>query len=426
MAVSAHTLISDDLLRQLVAVGQVDLVVGVPTLNHAATIGDVVRAVRTCFLQHFPRQRAVLIHSDGGSADDTVAIVRSCCADETDTVRASHSLRTWQRISTPYLPEPGRGDANRLMLRAADLLQARVVVVLDPDLDNTTPERVAALARPALDHGFDFVAPVYDRSPFDGLLVTQLLRPLLGSLFARRLHEPLASEFGCSGRFAAAWADEAVDTPAAPDGGAIWLTATALAGPFRTGQVVLGRRVAAAGRAQPTLADVFQRVVGDAFQAIEAHAGHWTTAVPAAVPTLGESLPRVQPDPARPPQEGGSLLASFADDVRNLHEILRAVIEPDSLASIVAAANEPAPRYPGPLWAATVGDFLLAHHRGVMRRDHIVQALTPLYRARAGSFLCTYGSAPEDVANAALEDLWVDFEQIRNHVVERWTTSPVR
>jgi hypothetical protein len=37
--------LSDELLRQLIAVGQVDILVGLPTLNNASTIIDVVRAV---------------------------------------------------------------------------------------------------------------------------------------------------------------------------------------------------------------------------------------------------------------------------------------------------------------------------------------------------------------------------------------------
>jgi hypothetical protein len=37
--------LSDALLRQLIAVGQVDILVGLPTLNNAATILDVVRAI---------------------------------------------------------------------------------------------------------------------------------------------------------------------------------------------------------------------------------------------------------------------------------------------------------------------------------------------------------------------------------------------
>ena len=36
---------SDAFLRQLMAVGQVDILVGLPTLNNAATVVDVVRAV---------------------------------------------------------------------------------------------------------------------------------------------------------------------------------------------------------------------------------------------------------------------------------------------------------------------------------------------------------------------------------------------
>ena len=40
------SLLSDELLRHLMAVGQVDLLVGVPTLDNASTIGGVVQAVR--------------------------------------------------------------------------------------------------------------------------------------------------------------------------------------------------------------------------------------------------------------------------------------------------------------------------------------------------------------------------------------------
>ena len=46
--------LSDALLRQLIAVGQVDILVGLPTLNNAATIVDVVRAIHVCFTRDFP------------------------------------------------------------------------------------------------------------------------------------------------------------------------------------------------------------------------------------------------------------------------------------------------------------------------------------------------------------------------------------
>ena len=86
---SSDSLLSDDLLRQLVAVGNVDLLVGVPTLNHAATISGIVRAVHDALRLYFPRQRAVVINSDGGSVDGTRELARNSSLEATGTVAAS-------------------------------------------------------------------------------------------------------------------------------------------------------------------------------------------------------------------------------------------------------------------------------------------------------------------------------------------------
>ena len=74
-----ETTFSDALLRQLIAVGQVDILVGLPTLNNAATISDVVRAVHASFTRDFPRLRTVMLNSDGGSTDGTPDLVRVAC-----------------------------------------------------------------------------------------------------------------------------------------------------------------------------------------------------------------------------------------------------------------------------------------------------------------------------------------------------------
>ena len=243
-----ESLLSDDLLRQLVAVGQVDVLVGLPTLNHASTIPDVVRAVQASFSTYFPRLRTVLLNSDGGSDDNSPALVRDCCRDESGTVTVSHNLRTTHRISTPYHGMPGKANALRRIFAVSDLLGAGAVVVLDPEVSSLTPEWVAALARPIRDEQFDFVAPVYPRHPLDGLLVTQLLRPLIRAGYGWRVREPLAVEFGCSRAFAAHCVGQPVwDSDLTQNSIDLWLTSTALAGSFRTCQTWLGPRVLAAG-----------------------------------------------------------------------------------------------------------------------------------------------------------------------------------
>ena len=76
-AVQHESTLSDAFLRQLMAVGQVDVLVGLPTLDNAATIIDVVRAIHLCFTRDFPRLRTVMINSDGGSTDGTPELIRA-------------------------------------------------------------------------------------------------------------------------------------------------------------------------------------------------------------------------------------------------------------------------------------------------------------------------------------------------------------
>ena len=418
-----ESLLSDDLLRQLVAVGQVDVLVGLPTLNHASTIQDIVRAVHASFFTYFPRQRTLLLNSDGGSDDNTPAVVRDCGLDEEGTVTVSHRLRTTHRISTPYHGMPGKANALRRIFAVSDLLGAGAVVVLDPDVVSFTPEWVAALARPIRDQQFDFVAPVYPRHPMDGLLVTQLLRPLVRAAYGRRVREPLAGEFGCSGTFAAHCVEQPVwDTDLTQNSVDLWLTGTALAGPFRTCQSWLGPRVLATGLHRPGLAEVFKQVVGSAFQALDTHVDYW-------LPRTGsEDVPLRGTAPGDPADtllhEGATLVQSFARDVRDLQEILRIILTPETLAAVAASAGHPdGPRYPDELWAATVYEFLVAYHRTVMRRDHITQALLPLYLARSGTFLIGHVSGVPDTVDEALESLCAEFERSKGTAVERWNQT---
>jgi len=197
------TTLSDELLSELMAVGQVDVLVGLPTLNHSDSVGPVVRAAHVAFNRELARERTVLVNVDGGSSDGTPDIVRDASIVDRETLLTSQSLRTRHRISAPYHGVPGKAAALRAVFAAADLLQARAVVLLDPEIASVTSESVAALARPALAGDADFVSPAYARHPLDGSLVTQVVRPLFRAAYGLALQEPLAGEFGCSGAFAA-------------------------------------------------------------------------------------------------------------------------------------------------------------------------------------------------------------------------------
>jgi hypothetical protein len=270
------SILSDELLSGLMAVGQVDLLVGLPTLNHSDSVGPVVRAAHVAFNRELARERTVLVNVDGGSVDGTPDIVRDASIIERETLLASHSLRTHHRISGPYHGVPGKAAALRTVFAAADLLQARAVVVLDPEIASVTPESVAALARTPLAGDSDFVSPAYARHPLDGPLVTQVVRPLFRAAYGLALQEPLAGEFGCSGRFAArcledpAW--ESDDLRLAID---LWISGMAADAGLRVAEVGLGPRRLSA-RPRPAVAAIVPQVLDALFTCLRLHESGWT------------------------------------------------------------------------------------------------------------------------------------------------------
>jgi glucosylglycerate synthase len=418
--VADESLLSDDLLRQLMATGHVDVLVGVPTLNNASTVVDVVRAAQAGIAKYFPRARTLIFNADSGSDDGTPALVRDATTDDTGTVTASRPLRTTQRITTPYHGLPGKGSALRMIFAVADLLSADALVTLDPDVTSVTPDWISALARPVREGQAEVVAPVYSRTASDAPLVTQLVRPLVRATYGWRLNEPLMGEFACSRRFVTHCLERSVwGSGAIPDGVDLWLTGEALANGFGMAQAALGPRLLAHARRRPGLSDVFQQVMAAVCACLEQHAGYWLARSGAeAVPCTG-TLPGPVDTGPRPDVTG--MAEAFTRDVTALQPVLATILTPPTLAGVTAAASAPGPLvYRDELWAATVFEFLVAYHGAVMTREHVTQTLLPLYLGRTASFLLEHESSGPTAVHDALDALGQAFEQAKPEAAARW------
>ncbi len=108
MKLAEETFLTDDFLRQLINVGEVDILVGLPTHNNAKTIGAIVQTIQGGILRWFPRERAVIINADGGSRDGTPELVTGISIDDVRPVSNPQSLRTLHSISTRYASNPSR------------------------------------------------------------------------------------------------------------------------------------------------------------------------------------------------------------------------------------------------------------------------------------------------------------------------------
>ncbi len=414
--------LTDDFLRQLINVGEVDILVGLPTHNNAKTVDSIVHTIRTGILRGFPRERAVIINADGGSHDGTPELITGVSIDDVRRASSVYALRTLHAISTKYASTPQSGVALRTILAAAELLRAKACVVISPESENITAEWISNLLRPVYYDGFDLVSPTYRRHKFDGLLMTNLLYPMVRALYGVRIREAYMPEFGFSGRLGSQFLGQnRWNDGIGEDGIELRLTLSAVTGGFRVCQSFLGKKNPVERRAAD-LVPTLRQSVGVLFSALEADFQVWSgVSGSQEVPTTGSDQELVL-DPLRVNRK--RLREMFVRGVSELESVFQSILSPSTLAELKRIAGlEEQFRYPAELWVKTVYEFAAAYQKSVINRDHIIQALAPLFRGRVFTFVVENrnGSA-NDVANN-IEALCLEFERLKPYLLEMWKSK---
>src|SRR5712691_2640542 len=283
-----ETFLTDDFLRQLINVGEVDILVGLPTHNNAKTIGSVVHTIRSGILRAFPRERAVIINADGGSRDGTPELVTGFSIDDVRPTSDLYALRTLHAISTKYASSPESGIAFRNILAAAELLRAKACIVMSPESANVESECLSKLLRPIYRDGFDLVTPTYRRHKFDGLLMTNLLYPMIRALYGVRIREAYTPEFGFSSRLGSQFLGQNNWNDGTSGAGVeLRVSLAAVTGGYRICQSFLGEK----DRVERHAADLvptLRQTVGTLFSALEADFPVWSAVAGSQpVPTTG-------------------------------------------------------------------------------------------------------------------------------------------
>lgn len=415
-----ESILTDDFLRELINVGEVDILVGVPTYNDAKTVGEVVQAIRTGLLKYFPRLRAAIINADGGSRDSTQDLVRAASISDLQHVPNVQALRTLHCISTRYPDGPADGRALHTILAAAELLRASACAVISPASVNITPEWIDCLLRPVCHDKLDLVTPTYCRHKFDALLVRNLLYPMTRALYCKRVREPHPSEFAFSGRLATHFLEQDIWLQDVGQHGAeTYLVISAITGGFQMAQSFLGPKPRV-DHAASDLIVALRQTVGVLFWALEQN-----------FPCCSEGPD--QHEVRTIGAEGGLDLGPIRVNRKRLHQlfvhgvaelgpVLSSIVSAATLAELQRAASVPEEEfyYSNELWVRTVYEFAAAYHKAAISRDHVVQALAPLYRGKAYTFLAENRDALADDVEKNVEALCLAFEQQKPYLLEMW------
>jgi hypothetical protein len=415
-----ESVLTDDLLRQLIDVGEVDILVGVPTHNNAKTIGPIVETIQAGILKFFPRERAAIINADGGSRDGTSKLIASAAIHDARPNSKLYALRTFHSISTQYANSPARGTALRTIMASAELLRAKACAVISPESAQITTDWLATLLRPVYTEEFDLVLPTYSRHRFDGILLTNLLYPMARALYGLKIREPYALDFAFSGRLGSqflaqnAWHDEMAQA-----GSETQLTLAAIAGEYRICQSFLGTKEHVE-RHSTDLVPAMRQTVGALFSSLEPNFSSWSARTGSQpIPTTGAER-EFTPEPLRVNRK--RLREMFSKGVAELESVFQSILSPSTLAELqrIARTEDVPFRYSAELWAKTAYEFAAAYHQSVISRDHIIQALAPLFRGRAFTFLTeNINGSDADVENN-IESLCLEFERTKPYLLEIW------
>lgn len=418
--IPAATALTPETEAKVQDLGEVDVLVGVPSFNNAATIGHVVRAVSAGLAKYFHHLRAVLVNSDGSSTDGTPDVVAKTVVDFgpmliTDRQSPLH------RIVTPYHGIPGKGSAFRTVFEIARRLKAKACAVVDSDLRSITPEWIELLLRPVLDEGYDYVAPYYLRHKYDGTITNSIVYPLTRALYGQRIRQPIGGDFGFSGKLAEHYLDKHVwESDVARFGIDIWMTTEAIASGARVCQSFLGAKIHNPKDPAADLSAMLMQVAGALFALMEEHQDVWAFVEGTRPVTLFGFQYEVGVEPVHVNVD--RMISSFRQGLTDLEPIWRQMLAPQTIQGLLPLRSGPLQTFGigDDLWARVIYDAAVSYHRRTMPWEHLLKALTPLYLGRTATFVLETQALTSGEAEGRVEALCQAFEKRKPYLVERW------
>jgi glucosylglycerate synthase len=401
-----------------------EIVVGVPSYDHVATIPGVVRSVRQGLRECFPGKKAIIVNVDGGSTDGTTVHLAEL-RDEEGAGLAQVRL-AGHELLMPYHGIPGKGEAVRLTLQVARQMGASLCLLLSPDLDVLPSAWIGQLAAPILEQGFDYAGPIYLRHRLDGAIISSIVRPLLQALYGKRIRQPMAGEYALSGALVErCLAQNVWDTDLARTGIDLWITTQALGGPFRACQVLLGRKQQAPAPPRVGLGAALGQVLGGLFEDTGRNAQVWQR-VRGSQPVALLGGP-VDGAPLGADLDYRKLVESFALGLRNLQDVWSLVLAPATLLDLRRAVAAPVESFAlsDQLWCRVLFDFCLGYRARTINRNHLLAAFLPLYLGWLASFVREMRDAGPGEGEDRIAQLCGVCEQQKPYLMSRWR-SPDR
>lgn len=391
-----------------------DIVVGIPSLNEAGSINIPTTVAAQGLTEYFPEYSSCVVNVDNYSTDGTK---EAFLGTETDVPKI-------------YVTSPedvkGKGVNIRNLFKVAVGLNAKAIMMVDADLKSITPAWIENLANPLFD-GYDYVVPVYLRHKYDGTITNNIAYPMLRTLYGLRVRQPIAGDFGISGKLARCYLVEKTWTePVSQFGIDIWMTTIAIARNFRVCQTFMGSpKIHNPKDPGKDLGPMFSQVVGTIFQLMNDFSYLWkelAESKPSVIYGfgLGQELNIPDIEVSR-----DHLYDSFKQGFSKYGEQWEQILSDETWGNVNELRDMKLDNfyYPSNLWARILFDFAIAYRIELIDHNQLIDALIPFYHSRTLSFVNNTLESSMQEAEEYLEGICRVFEQEKDYLLKRWDTT---
>jgi len=424
-----ESFLTEECKEEIKRIGKTEILVGIPSYNNERTISHVVRAAQYGLAKYFPKFKAVIMNSDGGSTDRTREIVKKTSVyTDLDTILIEHAVHPAASFSAAYRGGiPGKGSAYKAIFETACKLKARVCVLIDSDLRSITPEWVELLAGPILLKGYDYVSPLYSRHKYDGTITNSIVYPLTRALYGRRIRQPIGGDFGVSKKMVKSYlAKDVWGTDVARYGIDIWMTTVAINEGAKICQSFLGAKIHDVKEPGQVLGPMFKQVVNTLFYLMCDYEEHWkkvSRAKPTAIYGFRSDNP---PEPVS--VNLNSIVEKFKRGVEDNKEYWSTFLPSQRVKELeeISSVSLDKFNFSPELWVKIIYDFAVTYSQmssSEKELDKLVNSLIPIYFGRTASFVIETDNIPTYEAEDKIEHLCDKFEELKPYLIKRWDSA---
>lgn len=389
-----------------------DIVVGIPTLNEAKTIGNTAEQCAKGLQDYFGHLNSVIVNCDNQSVDGTKD---AFFAARTDVPRIYVSTQPG---------ETGKGSNLRNLFETVRRLEAQAVVVLEADINNIQPQWIKKLVEPIL-KGVGYVTPLYVRHKYEATLSSSVIYPLTRCLYGRRVRQPNAGDCAFKGALADPFLASPVWTDAVKHSGIdIWMTTIALNARIPVSQCFIGSpKVHRVKDPYAHLASSFRQIMSATFDLMEVYADFWRL-VKWSKPTALSGMDTEDVETPLPVEVNiNRLHERFVQGFDAYYRVWEKMFD-QTVCHKLSEIRELGLQHfsiPTQTWARILFDASVLYHRAeASQRTDLLDSLLPLYLGRVLTFVKKTERMSVQQAEDFVESECTIFEECKPHLIKIW------